>query len=308
MFMNEQEIITLNLDLETYNKAKEFYKDEAKANNDNEYLFSLTKGEGVTIAIYKPNKKNECKIVFQGKNALSEARIWDQNARVTTAKKPIFMGKDRLIINRYPQIGSDEVGTGDFFGPIIVVAAYVKKEDVKDLLDLKITDSKKMNDNFILSIGPKLINQFEYSELCLDNKKYNEVHEKFNMNAIKAKMHNRCLLNLKKKHPNSYFYMDQFAEEELYFSYLKDEKEIVKNINFKTQGESSFISVALASVIARYSFLRKMKKLSDKYQMNFPFGANENVDNFALEFVNKYGLDELNKVAKLNFVNAKKLF
>jgi ribonuclease HII len=42
----------------------------------------------------------------------------------------------------------------------------------------------------------------------------------------------------------------------------------VKNITFHTKGESLYPSVALASVIARYSFLRKMEELSEHYQMD----------------------------------------
>ncbi len=42
-------------------------------------------------------------------------------------------------------IGSDEVGTGDYFGPIVVTAAYVKKEDIKYLESLGVKDSKKIN-------------------------------------------------------------------------------------------------------------------------------------------------------------------
>ncbi len=42
-------------------------------------------------------------------------------------------------------VGSDEVGTGDYFGPIVVTATYVRLEDVKFLEDLGIRDSKKAN-------------------------------------------------------------------------------------------------------------------------------------------------------------------
>ena len=41
-------------------------------------------------------------------------------------------------------VGSDEVGTGDYFGPIVVTATYVKKEDIPFLESLGIKDSKKV--------------------------------------------------------------------------------------------------------------------------------------------------------------------
>ena len=55
-------------------------------------------------------------------------------------------------------IGSDEVGTGDYFGPIVVTAAYVKKEDIPFLEELGVKDSKKMTDDKILEVVPKLKN------------------------------------------------------------------------------------------------------------------------------------------------------
>ena len=54
-------------------------------------------------------------------------------------------------------IGSDEVGTGDYFGPIVVTACYVKKEDIPYLEELGIKDSKKMTDEKILEVVPKII-------------------------------------------------------------------------------------------------------------------------------------------------------
>lgn len=40
-------------------------------------------------------------------------------------------------------IGSDEVGTGDFFGPIVVTATFVSKENIDFLTELGVRDSKK---------------------------------------------------------------------------------------------------------------------------------------------------------------------
>jgi ribonuclease HIII len=294
-------------------KMKDFYlpfREEVK----NDYIDLFARGEGFTVSIYKRNKEGKISVSFQGPNAIEEASIWDKNAHDTTAQpvlpKVIFRGPFHpgpVVLNRYPQIGSDEVGTGDFFGPICVCAAYVEEKDLDRINELGITDSKKMEDEYILQIGPLLIKEFLYSQLSLPNEKYNAIHDELNMNAIKAKMHNRCDLNLRGKHPEAFIYQDQFAEPDLYFHYLKGEKEVVKNITFHTKGESLYPSVALASVIARYSFLRKMKELSDHYHMDVPFGAGEEVDRFAQEFVAKYGEDELQKVAKLNFANFKKI-
>ena len=86
--------------------------------------------------------------------------------------------------------------------------------------------------------------------------------------------------------------------------YLNDENEVkVENITFKTKGESSYPSVALASVMARYAFLLEKQRLEEHYKMTFPFGAGTKADEFSKEFVKKYGLKEFEKICKKNFSN-----
>jgi ribonuclease HIII len=307
-----QSSISFPIDEATLAKMKDFYGPFSEPSKS-VYIDLFARGEGVTVTIYKRNKAGKISVSFQGEKALDEAAIWNKDASKAIpeskplASNPRVMHPGPVVLNRYPQIGSDEVGTGDFFGPICVCASYVEEKDLARINELGITDSKKMADDYILSIGPTLIHEFEYSQLSLPNEKYNAVHDALNMNAIKAKMHNRCDLNLRAKHPEAFIYQDQFAEPSLYFHYLKGEKDIVKNITFHTKGESLYPSVALASVIARYSFLRKMQELSLHYGMLIPFGAGEDVDRFAEEFVAKYGKGELEKTAKLNFANFKKI-
>ena len=79
------------------------------------------------------------------------------------------------------------------------------------------------------------------------------------------------------------------------------------NITFKTKAESMYPSVALASMIARYCFLKEMEVLNNKYQMEFPKGAGIQADKFVQDFIKVHGIDELRKVAKLNFANYKNL-
>lgn len=304
-------LYTFSPDKPTLAKMKDFYE-PFRSEVNNPYVDLFASGEGVTVAIYKPNKKNEVKAVFQGINAIPEAKMWDPSAsdqtpnpKARVLNQPMHPGP--VVLNRYPQIGSDEVGTGDFFGPVCVCSAYVTIDQLDRISDLRITDSKKMEDSYILSVGPALIHEFDYSQLSLPNEKYNQIHDEINMNAIKAKMHNRCDWNLLNKHPGAFVYQDQFAEAGLYYHYLQGEKDVVRNICFHTKGESLFPSVALASVIARYSFLRKMQELSDKYQMPIPFGAGEDVDKFVPLFIKKYGKEELDKIVKKNFANYKKI-
>ena len=207
------------------------------------------------------------------------------------------------------QIGSDEVGVGDFYLPMIVVAAYLKKGQYQRLKELGVIDSKKMSDKKILELGPTLIKEFEYSKLTLSNSKYNEMIEKGeNLNSLKAKMHNRALYNLHKKYIDVLaIYVDQFVKEDTYYKYLNDKNEpVVYGISFKTKGEQRFPSVALASVIARYSFLLEKKSLEEKYGLEFPFGAGKKADEFKKILLEKVGQEEFDKLVKKNFKNYSK--
>ena len=302
MLKMKNEIVSFKITQETADKMMDFYADYKEENNG-DYIIFFAKYNKISITIYE--SKKGYKALFMGPNALYEAHIWDINAKVVEIKKK---DQEEWLSLNY-QIGSDEVGVGDLFLPMIVVAAYVSKEDIKELIDLGIHDSKKLKDEFILEIGPILIKRFNVSKLTLHNYKYNEMISKGeNLNSLKAKMHNQALLNMKKKYPFvKEIYVDEFAKENTYYSYLINEKEIQKDITFKTKGESYYPSVALASVIARYQFLIEKRKLEEKYQMDFPFGASKKADEFLVLFKEKYGEEELLKVVKKNFANVNKV-
>ena len=295
-----ENVVSLSLSEESIARIKSFYGDSLLGSSSDSIDFS-TKQDGVRITVYKKSKNGLRKVLFQGEKAEYEASLWGGKPESSPFEDtPKATGE---------QIGSDEVGVGDFFGPVIVVAAYASKAQLKRLKALGVTDSKKMDDETILKLGPTLLAEFDYSHLQLPVSKYNEVIASgLNLNAIKAKMHNRALLNVYKRHPDAKVYQDQFALPKTYFSYLKGEKEVLSSITFATKGESKFPCVALASVIARYSFLKHMEELDKQYGVHFPFGAGKDVDAFAAKFLKEKGEEELRKVSKVHFANYKRLF
>lgn len=268
-----------------------------------EYTLFLAKKGGVTVTAFASKKENH-KVTFVGENALKEAKIWDENALETLPKEKVQ--EEWLCLDT--QIGSDEVGVGDFLLPMVVVSSFVRKKDLPILKEYGVHDSKKLKDEDILKIAPLLAKKFFFSRLTLSNEKYNEMIDKGeNLNSLKAKMHNRALLNLFRQFPDTkYIFVDQFVGENKYYSYLNDknEKKIV-NIVFKTKGESFYPSVALASVMARYAFLLEKEKLEKRYKVSIPLGASKKVDDFSKQFIAKYGLEEFKKIAKKNFANFK---
>ena len=295
-----KENVTITVPSTLVEVMREYYTDYL-VNSQGEYVDFYAEKEGTIITAYLSKKENR-KVVFFGENALEEARVWDPEVEIKEKKETVKEG----WLYYGDQIGSDEVGVGDFLGPMIVVAAFVSEKDINKLIALGIHDSKKMTDKKILEVGPEIVKQFKFSKLTLSNEKYNEMLDKGeNLNSMKAKMHNRALLNMHKEYIDVLnIFVDQFVAEKTYYKYLNDaNEEQVKDITFKTKGESYFPCVALASVIARYSYLKEMERLSEKYDMIFPFGASKKVTAFAKEFLAKYGEEELYKVAKKNFAN-----
>lgn len=242
-----------------------------------------------------------------------------------TSGKTVFQGKDANVYaaafmevrdeistptttSHYPQAGSDEVGTGDYFGPVCVCASYVTKDDVDFLIKLGVRDSKQMSDADMLKIGPLLMERIPHSLLIVPPQKYNQVHESNNLNAIKAKLHNQAYINLAKKiELPSFKIIDQFTPETSYYRYLKNEPQIIRGIHFETKAEDKYLSVAVGSIISRYGFLKTWEEMEQKYNMTLPKGSGDKVDIVAQEFVERYGLERLGEIAKLHFKNTEKI-
>ena len=299
-----KQLISIKVNQETLDKIKDYYSSYL-VNNDGEYVYFAALKSGIVITGFSSKKENKT-VTFNGDNALAEAQIWDPTATVMEQKTK--EKEEWLCLD--DQIGSDEVGVGDFVLPMIVVAAFVRKKDIKTLIKFGVHDSKKLKDKDILEIGEALKKKVFISKLTLDNAKYNEMVEKGeNLNSLKAKMHNRALLNLFKQFPDvKNIFVDHFVNEDTYYSDLNDKNEIkVDNVTFKTKGESSYPSVALASVMARYAFLLEKEQLEKKYKMEFPFGASGKADEFSKKFISKYGLEEFDKICKKNFANYKEV-
>lgn len=292
--------VTLKVGLQTLEKIRKAYADEEVANAGDYAVFAARLPDAGLIA-YKSAHPGRYTLAFSGPGALKEALRWDKEAKeIMPHRRPAPRWLDVGL-----QIGSDEVGTGDFFGPVSVAACLVREGDEKRLRELGVDDSKKLSDGYIREIAPIIIGEFPYSQVLLPPAKLNDlVLSGENMNSLKAKMHNQVLLNLRRRHPGViHIYQDQFVPEKQYYSYLTDTKVVVRKVRFKTKGESYYPSVALASIVARYSFLRKMDELSRKVGFKLPFGAGEKADEAAKRIAKEKGLAFLARIVKKHFVN-----
>ena len=302
----------------TKEKMIEYYMDLKRDKTPPYAVFQAEEG-GTIITLYESGK-----VMFQGISADVDANMWketeahlnggvmpeEQKKKEKEKKDEHELYEERKKYYYINSIGSDEVGTGDYFGPIVVTASFVKKDDIEFLENLGIKDSKKLTDDKILEIAPKVAKQISYKSIILTNKEYNEKHAKDNnMNKIKSIMHNKVLYQMVQSTKESYDYIivDEFAKEARYYDYIKESTEIQRGITFMTKAEDKNLAVACSSVISRYIFLKEFDKLSDSLHIPLVKGAGELVDKVGEEVVEKYGPDKLKEVAKLNFRNTERI-
>lgn len=291
---------------EEIKKMKEYY---------NKYLIDklppgsvfAAKTPSCAITAYKSGK-----VLFQGKDGETEAARW--GTVIPSAKKTASPSPGSHLpgnISEMSIIGSDEVGTGDFFGPITVVAAYVRRQDIPVLKELGVQDSKNLKDDKISEIAKQLVSFLPYSLLTLNNQKYNQMQRKgMSQGKIKALLHNQAINHVLEKiapeKPEAIL-IDEFAKEPIYYAHLKGQKNIIReNVLFSTKAEGIHLGVAAASMIARYAFVQHFENLSKRAGFTIPKGAGAAVDKAAARLIAEKGVDVLPEFVKLHFANTEK--
>ena len=303
--------VVLNLEMSKISEMKNYYGKQLLDKNIPGSVFAA-KTPACMITAYKSGK-----VLFQGNDCEKEAGKWSQSAS-TPAKKPAVAkvksaakGDLPSGIGEMSAIGSDEVGTGDFFGPITVVAAYVKKEDIPLLKELGVRDSKDLNDEKIIAIAKVIKDIVPFSLMTLKNEKYNQVQRSgMSQGKMKAILHNQAILNVLEKitpaKPEAIL-IDQFVQPSTYFQHLKGQKDVAnKDVYFSTKAEGIHLAVAAASILARYAFIQYMDKLSEAAGFKIPKGAGAQVDVAAAKLILNKGRDILPSFVKLHFANTDK--
>ena len=300
----------IRVDNDTKKLMNEFYKDMKRDKTPPYAVFQADTGDTI-VTLYESGKA-----MFQGVSADIEAGMWE-SIRKDKDNIDYFMDTKDTKIKKEEQVdipsdiasvGSDEVGTGDYYGPIVVTASFVSKDNIPFLTELGVRDSKKLSDEQILKIVPKIIKKIPYKTIMLSNKEYNDNYGKdMNMNKIKAVLHNKVLTEMVKDNDYDYIVVDQFEPEKSYYNHLSDVPNPLNGITFITKAEDKCLSVAVSSLISRYIFIKEMDKLGDKYGIFLPKGANYYVEDVGIKLVNKYGEKILHDIAKLNFSNTDRI-
>lgn len=269
------------------------------------YTEFIAKKNGITITAYTSGK-----VMFQGNDAEKEAALWGDAA---DTKSPQSTAAKTSLPPNFSQrsiIGSDEVGNGSYFGPLVVCAVYAETEKLPALKKLGVKDSKMLTDPQIRQLAPQIKALVPYQQLIVEPRKYNEIQPAYNAVRMKVALHNQAIYLLQKKiapqQPEGIL-IDQFTSEANYRKYLRSEKnQVTENLFFITKGEQYHLAVAAASILCRAAFLEALEKASAEVGIHLPSGAGTKSDEAAAKILKKGGIALLGDYAKLHFANTAK--
>jgi ribonuclease HIII len=258
---------------------------------------------GVAIVVYSSGK-----VVLQGGNVTDDFVCKVEGVFGIKKKKSI----NKSVFKGYiDHIGVDEVGKGDFFGPMVVCAAFLTAEMAEEFKKTEMQDSKKLSDSIMCDMYDDFAGKVPHVVSIVTPEIYNREYPKVkNVSILLAQNHAKCIEDLlteldKQDIKCEKVVIDQFSKKKDRVTSLLGKRS--KEIKFEQfhKGESD-IAVAVASVFARAVFVKAWKEMDETYGFKFPKGATHVIEP-GKQFVKLYGGDRLAEVAKMSFRTAKQV-
>jgi ribonuclease HIII len=290
--------MTLQLNPDQREKLKQFLEKKEFIFEERPHQEFLARGDNIVVNLYTSGK-----VVFGGgnKTAIKEIEEYLKSLGSEDVKKtkkeypPIEVSGTR--------IGTDEVGKGDYFGPLVIAGALINEKKEKELAKVGIRDSKTLSETTISNMATKIrriLTKEEYEVVWISPLKYNLLHKKLrNLNRILGWGHARAIENLLGNGKDCKVAIaDQFGDES-YIESVLTKKGIKIDLTQVPKAERD-LAVATASVLARDKFIYKLREMGDSYSVIFPKGSS-NVIEFGKQFISDYGIDVLPNIAKIHF-------
>lgn len=220
-----------------------------------------------------------CKIVFYKNGTLYSQKNHDVFKDLIKSFLKTIYDKEKIII------GQDEVGKGEYYGPIIVASVCLNYEQILDLQLIGVKDSKELTNTQIENLSEyiKTLNP-ERHFVQINPKRFNELYQDFKnegktLNNLLAWGHAKVLeetinkikgdVNLR----NVIVIIDEFDRIKTEEAINKKIKDLNIEIIQKTKADAEYISVSAASIIAKKIQLQLVNELENKLNKTF---TNEN--------------------------------
>lgn len=240
-------------------------------------------------------------------NTTTQRTLLKTDGEKTTVKKTTAKSSGLIDIQGC-YIGTDESGKGDYFGPLVIAGVLVTDETIPQLTQLGVMDSKKLTDATIGKMYRGLVDIVGEDAIAvveIGPAKYNELYDRLkgggkNLNHLLAWGHAVAIEKLLERYPDcNQAIADKFGDERYILSQLKEKG---KGITLhQTPRAEANVGVAAASIVARYRFTGRMRKLSEQFEIQLPLGANPVVKQRARALISRHGREALGQVAKLHF-------
>ena len=192
------------------------------------------------------------------------------------------------VLNKVSEVGIDEVGKGAIFGPVFSAVVVLTEKNKLILKKFGVTDSKKLNPKKRKLLLPKIL--LLSSDYGIGQSSAREI-DKFGIRAATELSMIRALKKLKKK-PTELIIDGPLL--------LRPWNGVQNNI---VSGDSKFISIASASIVAKVSRDNLMERLEKKYSgylvfKNKGYGTKEH-----LSLIKKNGITKLHRKSFLKKSN-----
>jgi len=268
-----------------------------------EHTLVAAQGRDCTIALYKSGK-----CLVQGKGA----EEW-----VTFVLEPqilgeVYVGYEELHHPEFaqPHMGIDESGKGDFFGPLVIAAAFVDAERSRSLRSIDVRDSKRITSDKRAEEMAKSVRGIlgeQHAVITIGPEAYNRLYASMrNVNRILSWGHARAIENLLEKVPDCpRAVSDQFGpKRQIEEALMKKGRNI--RLEQRPRAESD-PAVAAASILARAAFVRALRRMGKQYELAIPKGASAKTEEIARALVEREGPQILLQTSKCHFKTADKV-
>ncbi len=193
-------------------------------------------------------------------------------------------------------LGSDEAGKGEWYGPLVVEGVALTPNLIMECRRMGVRDSKSIAKPQLINLAKKLIKlKFARKLVILKPEIYNSTYKEFQnegktLNDMLAWAHSAAIKDLLKeikfnKSNKAKVVIDKFDFQKTEYRLANIDRTNLEIIQ-KTKGESE-ISVAAASIIAKYVFETNVDELNKKYAIDLRNTTPAEIDPKILPFVAK---------------------
>jgi ribonuclease HIII len=249
-------IISTHLGINELNKLKAIIitKKLKETNTTNNYELLRIKDDKINLVCYKSGKI-----------------VYENNPKTMEIIRQILVTDSEYDY----ELGSDEAGKGESFGPLVTVCVALKPEQITELRTIGVKDSKQLSPREIVRIAEEIKKRrIVYRKIILQPEVYNSKIEELkkenkNLNELLAWTHARVIQNtLDTLNYNSVkVVIDKFDVEKTCKRLAKLDKNKIKIIQ-KSRGESE-IPVAVASILAKSFFEQEVSLMCRRYGIDF---------------------------------------